>query len=400
MDPSFSSRLISSHLLASVIFDRSNESVSLIKWIEKVYGLDAPREKGVAFRERCFYLQCWSPILDAAVGEHTSDRVSVFAYQVLQAFAPKLSQISDDYKFYCHKLLSGLHSGIVSGNVVKSSAVKCLQTYLKYGDLSIVGDLFNEINDFCFLLVSKQGGMNPYENKLGAIALWRTVLTRGVGCISYYPKYSNLTLVLSQIKIMAISSDSVIRKQAEGLLSDLVGLYKCMDYESICDYDCKVESLELLDLEAIEDFEDGENNEIEYFLRGSIAKDPSDSQWKEDFEVARLKQKLQETTVLWCDQFSNHEVYNIEKAIVEGLRLSLGSNMSIMECIFSRFLEITYEDLAAAVQDNIDIDLVQKQSIQQGIDTYKNDLLRQADDIEAKFINYVVPFLKKIIDVE
>ena len=408
MDASFRCQLVSSHLVSNIILDKQDHRRYMMEAIEKTFGL--VRERNVRFREKLFYQLCWSQILEIAGTNFQNEQIVSQSYTILEGFAPELSKRSTEYGFYCDRLLHGLHSQMLSGRTIHSSSLKCLDTYLKEAQWENISGMFDHINECCFCLISQSKSVY----NLGAIALWRLILLRGVSSKSRYPSHMNLTLVLAQIQIISATGDESVREASRALLQDLVDSYKtCTQDDAACNAVSDIGSFvsqDIFDLNTVEEFQDQENPEIEYFLRGSIAQKKHVAETKS--HAVKLKERLLDTFESFSDVFNNREMCNIERSIREGVDLSLESNLSILECIFRRFLQITYGELTAMAQES----MIMKQnklqdvenctsvknsfaskSFQQMIDTYKGDVIEEADDIEAKFISYAVPHFKKVL---
>lgn len=369
--------------------------------IERVFGLS---ESDLVFQENSFYRKCWSKIVDAFERNHKSD-FAVLASHILESFASKLSRKSRDYRFYCRKLLVCLDSAASSGQCIHSSSLACLQSYLKFAEWDILRDLFDQINHLCFYLVSRSSTLDPCGYNLGAIGLWQVVLTKGLSSKFHSIKHSNLTLIFAQVQKLSISDEEVVQKAAMALLDDLMESYKCMDCTDNC---AKLDdSKDLIDLEGIEEFDD--ENEVEYFLRGSLAHKHDSSKTKKGVEM--LKHNLLQISEYLPDVFNNREISYIERAISEGVECSFDSDLPILECISAKFLEITYEELTAIAQESIKRNRFQlkrmkdlnqscigPKSAQKKLELYKDNVIVEADSIEAKFLLYVAPRLKNIID--
>ncbi len=403
MDGSFVLQLVSGHLLSNIMFKRQN-SAKLIDEIERLFGLCENTPK---FQEKRFYQTCWSEILDIAERQYEDKDISIFAYNILEGFAAKLSQKSNDYGFYCERILHGLNSAIISGPVLHSP-LHCLESYLECANSDIIANLFDRINKICSLI--SQRSESP-EHLLGAIALWRLILIRGASSKLCHLKHTSLTLILCQIQILAVSRDQRVQESGRALLQDLVELYRNSIEDSVFGITSNDESLvlsqDILNLD-IDDFQEQEEEELEYFLRGSIVQKYSTRTVK-DQEV--LKQLLLAACSYFSDRFSSQEMFNIKMAIREGVDSSVKSELSVLECIFGRFLEITYGQLIAMAQKSMSIDFLQlkedcitlentssvSESIRKMIDRYKDCVMNEADDIEAKFASYVAPHFNLIL---
>lgn len=406
MDGSFILQLVSSHLLSNIILKREKDSKSIQEEVQRLFGLCQNND---SFQEKRFYQTCWSGILDVAENNNDDKYISSFAYSALEGFAYRLSQRSNDYGFYCERLLQSLHSAILSGQIMHLQLLKCLISYLECANRDIICDLFDRINKVCTLI--SQTSESP-EHCLGAIHLWRCILIRGASSKSCHLKHTNLTLILSQIQILAASRDLSVQESGHALLQDLIQLYKSSMEDSSCSVTSNRENLlvsqDILNLDVEDDFQEQEEEELEYFLRGSIVQKYSTGTMK---GLEELKKLLLDTCQSFSDKFSSQEMFNIKMAIREGVNSSVESDLSVLECIFGKFLEITYGQLTAMAQKSISIDSFQLQneslslknassiskSIQELIDTYKHCVMHEADDVESKFVSYVAPHFKRIL---
>lgn len=402
MNDSFVHQLVSSHLVSNIMLNRANQLTSIEEEITRLFGLC---QSSVPFQERNFYQTCWAQILDIAEKRCDNINIASLAYNILARFASKLSERSRDYEFYCERLLHCLHSAILSGRRLYSSSFECFETYLQCSKPEIVSNLFDRINKFCFLISQRS---ESSEYCLAAIAFWRIILIRGVSSKLCHLKYINLTLVLARIQIMAVSRDRCVKEAGCAMLQDLIESYKDAAGNVICTEvltDDSLISQDMISLDTVDEFQEDEQIELEYFLRGSIVQKHHGI----DVNREKLKQRLVGTFEYFSDLFSNQEMYNIEQAIQEGVDSSVESDLSILECILGRFLQITYKELTAMAQKSMEVESIQEKdrlslkntsgskSIQRMIEAYKGCIIQEAEDIESKFLSYIVPHFRKIL---
>lgn len=400
MGKSLPHELVAGHLLSSIISVNEKMTERVLPLVERAFFLDQPSFSKRT--EKIFYTLCWEPIQSITRGPYSNGDVIRLAYMVLESFAEALSAKSLDYLHYVQKLLFQLHSDVSIDDGVKASmgGYRCLAAYIRYSKVDLK-DVANAANEMCFLSVSR----GKPALILGAMCVWRGLLVDSAA--SYMSL--NLPLVMARVQRLAMGKDKSIREEASLLLSDVLEYSRSLDYhhpESVRESSSVASSINNVDV-SLDQFDLENPEEIEYFLRGSIPVPaiPSTITQGEDkaHEDVLIHQLVKEVEALGDSDasFSNRDLFNIEKAITEGIQSRRDETFTYTECIFSKYLEIIYEDLTSRAKDSIVIDpsLADLAHVGQHIDHCSSLVLSKAEDLETKFLDHVVPILQRIIPV-
>jgi hypothetical protein len=393
-------QLVAGHLVSSIISANEKMTERVLPLVERAFFLDQPSFSKRT--EKIFYTLCWEPIQSITRGPYSNRDVMRLAYMVLESFAEVLSAKSHDYLHYVQKLLFQLRSDLSINEGVKASMAeyRCFASYIRYNKINLK-NVANGANEMCFLSVSR----GTPELILGAMCVWRGLLVD-----SSAPYMSlNLPLVMARLQRLAMGKDEDIREEASLLLSDILEYSRSLDYyhpESVRESFSVTSSINNVDV-SLDQFDLGNPEEIEYFLRGSIPVPamPStitqgENKTREDVLIHRL---VKEVEALGDSDasFSNRDLFNIEKAITEGVQSRRDESFTYTECIFSKYLEIIYEDLTSRAKESIVVDpsLLDLAHVGQHIDHCSSLVLSKAEDLETKFLDHVVPILQQIIPV-
>ena len=410
---------MTSHLLSSIISGNIEESKSVAKEVARVYRLsdvDKDSDSNSAGKvllgkeaEREFFRSCIDPIL-GIVSHSRNIKVVSLAYGVLDHFSVGLAERSNDFLYYVERLVSCFEIDIVHSEDRRiyhgKAAFHCLSSYIRNirrTDADSTRDLMNRVNSLCFVLVTL-GHHGNVCYSLGALVVWKSMVEHIRG--SSNAAFLNLPLVFAQVQRMAWhDGEDAVRASAKEALSAMRDMYKDvaeMDDEETVDSDDS-----FMNLEDVDEFEvEAETKEIEYFLRGSI-RPPNNTisphkmgsvvipGSESEYEKQALKVKLAEAIREVEDSFSNKELLYIERAVREGVdSQENNTTFSTLECIFSKFLEIIYEELINAAKTSIRVD---EGPMEKHIDEMTNVVLAQANDIESRFLRLVVPCFTDIV---
>jgi len=394
-------QLVAGHLLSSIISANEKMTERVLPLVERAFCLDQP---GSSRRtERIFYTLCWEPIQSITRGIYSNHDVIRLAYTVLGSFAKALSAKSLDYLHYVQKVLAQLHSDLTinRGEEASMAGYRCLASYIRYSKVDLK-HIANDANKMCFHSISH----GSPELILGALCVWRSLLVDSAA--SYMSL--NLPLVMARVQRLAMAKNETVREAATLLLSDVLEYSHGMEYhplESVRESASVAPSINKVDVSP-DQFELENPEEIEYFLRGSIPIFPGMASTitqgdHKTREHALIQQLVKEVQVLGDSDasFSNRDLFNIEKAITEGIQSRGDETFTYTECIFSKYLEIIYEDLTSRAKESIIVDtsLVNITDVGQHIDNCSSLVLSKAEDLETKFLNHVVPILHRIIPV-
>ena len=409
---------MTSHLLSSIVSGNIEESKSVAKEVLRVYRLsDVDKNSDSTFAgnvllgkeaERELFRYCIDPIL-GIVSHSRNIKVISLAYGVLDHFSVGLGEKSNDFLYYLERLVSCFETDIIHSEDRRmyhgKAAFHCLSSYIRNirrKDAGATRDLMTRVNSLCFVLVTL--GHRNLCFTLGALTVWKSMVEHIRG--SSNAAFLNLPLVFAQVQRMAWhDGEDSVRVAAREALSAMRDMYKDVaefDEEEVVDSDDS-----FMNLEDVDEFEmEAETKEIEYFLRGSIR--PPNNHLSPDkmgrvlipgstseFENEALKVKLAEAIRVVENSFSNRELSFIERAIQEGVdSQESNSTFSTLECIFSRFLEIIYEELINSAKKSIQADEL---PMEKHVDKMTSVVLAQANDLESRFLRLVVPCFTDIL---